>query len=50
MTGGDGKSVEVFCDEVENPVAVRYGFHNFSEATLFNGFGIPASPFRTDIQ
>lgn len=21
-----------------------------AEATLFNGFGIPASPFRTDIQ
>lgn len=47
--GKDARAVEVFCDEVENPVAVRYGFHNVAEATLYNCFGIPASPFRTDM-
>ena len=36
------------CPEVPNPVAVRYGMKNWSEATLFNCFGIPATPFRSD--
>ena len=29
-------------------IAVRYGMKNWSEASLFNSFGIPASPFRSD--
>ena len=36
------------CPQVPNPVAVRYGMKNWSEATLFNCFGIPATPFRSD--
>ena len=45
----DFRSVEVFCKQVKNPVAVRYCFHNVAEASLFNNYGIPASPFRTDV-
>jgi sialate O-acetylesterase len=33
---------------VQKPVAVRYAYKNYAEATLFNAYGIPASPFRTD--
>lgn len=40
--------VEVKCDSVKNPVAVRYGFHNVAPASVYNTYGIPASPFRTD--
>ena len=36
------------CPQVPNPVAVRYGIKNWSEATLYNCFGVPASPFRSD--
>lgn len=43
-----GNTVEVFSDEVPEPVAVRYCFRNWSVGTLFNCFGIPAAPFRTD--
>lgn len=43
------RKVKVYkCPEVPNPVAVRYGMKNWSEATLFNTYGIPASPFRSD--
>ena len=42
------KSIKVTSPQVPNPVAVRYGMKNWSEATLFNNFGIPASPFRSD--
>ena len=38
----------VTSDEVQKPVAVRYAFRNYAEASLFNTFGIPASSFRTD--
>lgn len=49
LLGGDRKKIKVYqCPEVPNPVAVRYGMKNWSEATLFNCFGIPASPFRSD--
>jgi sialate O-acetylesterase len=33
---------------VPKPVALRYAYKNYAEATLFNAYGIPASPFRTD--
>lgn len=42
------KTVEVSCDEVEEPVAVRYAFKNYAAATLFNDYDIPVSSFRTD--
>ena len=38
----------VTSDEVETPVAVRYAFRNYAEASLFNTCGIPAPSFRTD--
>lgn len=40
--------VVVSCPEVEHPVAVRYAFRNWSQATLFNNYGIPVGPFRSD--
>ncbi len=45
-----GETVVVTCDQVSKPVAVRYGWVNFAKPTLnlFNGAGLPASPFRTD--
>jgi hypothetical protein len=33
---------------VKEPVAVRYAWSNNPDCTLFNGAGLPASPFRTD--
>lgn len=45
---GDKSVIEVTSPEVKAPVAVRYGMRNWSEATLFNCSGIPASPFRSD--
>ena len=30
------------------PVAVRYGWAQAPAAILYNGAGLPASPFRTD--
>ena len=40
--------VTVTCNEVPNPVAVRYCFRNWGEGTLWNSDGIPLLPFRTD--
>jgi sialate O-acetylesterase len=40
--------VIVSSDAVENPVAVRYGWSNWTEGTLFNRAELPASSFRTD--
>ena len=44
----DKKSIKVTSEKVRNPIAVRYGMKNWSVATLYNCFGIPASPFRSD--
>lgn len=44
----DGKVI-VWSDEVESPVAVRYGWaNNPVEINLINSDGLLASPFRTD--
>lgn len=43
-----GKKVTVTCDDVKEPVAVRYCMRNWSTGTLFNSAGVPAGPFRTD--
>ena len=45
---GDRMTVQVSSDQVPEPVAVRYGMRNWSVATLYNSYGIPASPFRSD--
>lgn len=34
--------------DVPTPVAVRYGWDNYFEATLFDANLLPASSFRTD--
>jgi sialate O-acetylesterase len=44
----EGASVVVSSPEVPRPVAVRYAWADNPEATLRNGDGLPASPFRTD--
>lgn len=43
-----GNEVIVSSPEVANPVAVRYGWGNNPSCNLYNGAGLPASPFRTD--
>ncbi|MCD2423672.1 sialate O-acetylesterase [Niabella pedocola] len=49
VISNDGKTVMVSSDKVPVPVAVRYGWANYSsEANLENSAGLPASPFRTD--
>ncbi|MEQ8472875.1 MAG: sialate O-acetylesterase [Marinoscillum sp.] len=42
------KSVQVWSDQVEKPVAIRYAFTNEGPAQLFSNEGIPVSTFRTD--
>jgi len=44
---GDAE-VTVSSPAVPNPVAVRYGWADNPECTLYSGAGLPASPFRTD--
>lgn len=44
-----GDTVEVSADEVPKPTAVRYGWANVAKGNLFNRAGLPASPFRTDV-
>lgn len=43
-----GNSVTVSSPDVPEPVAVRYCFRNWCEGGLYNNYGIPAAPFRTD--
>jgi sialate O-acetylesterase len=38
----------ITCDQVEKPVAVRFGWANYPVVNLWNKAGLPASPFRTD--
>lgn len=44
----EGDTVVVWSDQVEKPVAVRYGWANYPVVNLWNKAGLPASPFRTD--
>ncbi|MEY3897341.1 MAG: hypothetical protein RLZZ214_2862 [Verrucomicrobiota bacterium] len=43
-----GDQVIVSSTEVAKPVAVRYAWASVAVCNLFNGAGLPASPFRTD--
>ncbi|HJU56399.1 MAG TPA: sialate O-acetylesterase [Pyrinomonadaceae bacterium] len=43
-----GKEVWVSSPSVKFPIAVRYGWADNPVSTLYNGAGLPASPFRTD--
>ncbi len=44
----DGDKVIVTSPEVAKPVVVRYAWASVAVCNLFNGAGLPASPFRTD--
>lgn len=45
----EGSKIVVWSDQVASPVALRYGWSDDNiEANLFNGEGLPATPFRTD--
>lgn len=39
--------VVLTCEEVPEPVSVKYGFKNYEPLNLFSNFGLPASPFIT---
>ena len=41
-------AVVVWSDQVSRPVAVRYAWADNPTCNLYNGAGLPASPFRTD--
>lgn len=43
-----GNAVIVSSPSVPHPVAVRYAWQSNPAATLFNGAGLPAGPFRID--
>ena len=44
----EGSRVVVFSQNVENPVAVHYCFHDFALGNLCDGNNLPIIPFRTD--
>jgi len=44
----DGNTIVVWSDEIKNPEAVRFAWKNVPHPNLYNGAGLPASPFRTD--
>jgi sialate O-acetylesterase len=44
----EGDTVLVSSPSVPNPKEVRYAWQSNPVATLFNGAGLPAAPFRTD--
>jgi len=41
-------TVLVWSLKIPTPLAVRYGWDDAPICNLFNGAGLPASPFRTD--
>ena len=44
----DGNEIVVSSPKIEFPVAVRYAWADNPVCNLYNGAGLPASPFRTD--
>ncbi len=46
----EGEKVIVSSMDVTKPTAVRFAFTNVAKGNLFNNEGLPASPFRTDIE
>lgn len=38
----------VSSDKVPHPIAVRYAYKNYTTASVFNIYGLPLAPFRTD--
>jgi len=43
-----GNQIIVWSESISSPIAVRYGWENWTEANLKNKAGFMASPFRTD--
>ena len=41
-------TVQVRSDQVAKPVAVRYAFKDWGVGNVYNTFGLPVAPFRTD--
>ena len=46
----DGDTLVVSSETIPNPAAVRYGWDKVPDVNLFNKEGLPASPFRTDVE
>ncbi len=46
----DGEAVLVSAVNVAEPVAVRYAWANNPAASLYNGAGLPASPFSAEVK
>jgi sialate O-acetylesterase len=44
----EGDKVIVRSADVKQPVSARYAWENWPTCNLYNGAGLPASPFRTD--
>lgn len=44
----EGRRVEVWSDQVPEPVAVRFGWADYPVVNLYSAQGLPVSPFRTD--
>ncbi|MES2925074.1 MAG: sialate O-acetylesterase [Verrucomicrobiota bacterium] len=45
----EGSNIIVSAEGVAEPKAARYGWENVPDVNLYNQEGIPASPFRTDV-
>jgi sialate O-acetylesterase len=45
-----GNTVILRADGVKKPTAVRYAWGDNPDASLYNGAGLPAVPFRTDVK
>ncbi len=45
----NGTNIIVATEGVTEPKAVRYGWSNVPDVNLYNQEGLPASPFRTDV-
>lgn len=45
-----GNTVVVSAPTIAEPVAVRYGWANVPDVNFYNQEGLPASPFRTDVE
>jgi len=44
----EGETVVVRSEAVEWPARVRYGWDDNPQCNLYNGAGLPASPFRSE--
>jgi sialate O-acetylesterase len=44
----DTDKVLVWCDAVKKPVALRYGWADNPQCSLYSREGLPVTPFRTD--